>query len=72
MFRMLESQRELYALLNVSPNAVIPLEIGGGNGLPGLIIGASTNTNLSAVDGDWMGRAVRLQYHSEYGEHLLT
>lgn len=69
---MLESQRELYALLHVLPNAVIPLEIGGGNGLQGLIIGASTNMNIPAVDGDWMGRAVRLQYRSEHGEDLLT
>jgi DUF917 family protein len=54
---MLESQRKLYALLNVTPNAVIPLEIGGGNGLQGLIIGASKNMDIPAVDADWMGRA---------------
>lgn len=54
---MLESQRELYALLKVEPNAVIPLEIGGGNGLQGLIIGASANMNIPAVDADLMGRA---------------
>jgi N-methylhydantoinase A/oxoprolinase/acetone carboxylase beta subunit len=55
--RILESQRELYALLNVAPSAVIPLEIGGGNGLQGLIIGASTNMDIPALDADLMGRA---------------
>jgi len=54
---MLESQRELYALLSVAPSAVIPLEIGGGNGLQGLIIGASTNMDIPALDADLMGRA---------------
>jgi DUF917 family protein len=63
-FRMLESQRELYALLNVSPNAVIPLEIGGGNGLQGLIIGASSNMNIPAVDADWMGRAYPVSWQT--------
>lgn len=54
---ILESQRELYAYLKKTPDAVIPLEIGGGNGLQGLIIGASNALNIPAIDGDWMGRA---------------
>ena len=53
--------------------AMIALEIGGGNGLQGMISGASSNMNLPTVgesisgyivvftdkstDGDWMGRA---------------
>lgn len=62
--RMLESQRELYALLRTKPNAVIPLEIGGGNGLQGLIIGATSNMDIAAVDGDWMGRAYPVSWQT--------
>ncbi len=43
--------------MKVKPNAVIALEIGGGNGLQGMILGALTNMNIPTVDGDWMGRA---------------
>ncbi|KAH7305500.1 hypothetical protein B0I35DRAFT_400173 [Stachybotrys elegans] len=61
---MLESQRELYAFLKVKPTAVIPLEIGGGNGLQGLIIGASTSLDIPAIDGDWMGRAYPVSWQT--------
>ncbi|KAF3048398.1 hypothetical protein E8E12_011764 [Didymella heteroderae] len=61
---MLESQRELYAYLRKTPDAVIPLEIGGGNGLQGLIIGASTAMNIPAIDGDWMGRAYPVSWQT--------
>jgi DUF917 family protein len=54
---MMQSQTELYKYMGVQPDAVICLEIGGGNGLQGMILGASTNMNLPTVDGDWMGRA---------------
>ncbi|KAN0112468.1 DUF917 domain containing protein [Hyaloscypha variabilis] len=54
---MMQAQNELYNYMNVKPNAVIALEIGGGNGLQGMILGASTNMNIPTVDGDWMGRA---------------
>jgi DUF917 family protein len=60
----MESQRELYAYLNVKPNAVIPLEIGGGNGLQGFVIGASTNMDIPTVDGDWMGRAYPISHQT--------
>lgn len=55
---MMEAQNELYAL-GLTPRAthMIALEIGGGNGLQGMILGASTNMNIPTVDGDWMGRA---------------
>lgn len=55
---MMEAQNELYAL-GLTPKAthMIALEIGGGNGLQGMILGASTNMNIPTVDGDWMGRA---------------
>jgi DUF917 family protein len=61
---MLESQRELYTLLGVKPNAIIPLEIGGGNGLQGLIIGASSNMNIPALDADLMGRAYPVSWQT--------
>ncbi|KAG9254169.1 uncharacterized protein F5Z01DRAFT_736979 [Emericellopsis atlantica] len=61
---ILESQCELYAFLNKSPNAVVPLEIGGGNGLQGLIIGASNALDIPAIDGDWMGRAYPVSWQT--------
>ncbi|KKY18077.1 putative hydantoinase [Phaeomoniella chlamydospora] len=61
---ILESQRELYEFMKVNPTAVISLEIGGGNGLQGLILGATTNMNLPTVDGDWMGRAYPISHQT--------
>ncbi|KAK7397579.1 hypothetical protein QQX98_013054 [Neonectria punicea] len=61
---ILESQRELYAYLKTKPNAVIPLEIGGGNGLQGLVIGASSAMDIPAIDGDWMGRAYPVSWQT--------
>ncbi|KAK8055364.1 hypothetical protein PG993_000591 [Apiospora rasikravindrae] len=61
---ILESQKELYEYLKVKPTAVISLEIGGGNGLQGLILGASTNMDIPAVDGDWMGRAYPVSHQT--------
>ncbi|OCL04608.1 DUF917-domain-containing protein [Glonium stellatum] len=55
---MMEAQEELYELFKGGrATAMIALEIGGGNGLQGMILGASTNMNIPTVDGDWMGRA---------------
>ncbi|KAH8687733.1 hypothetical protein BGZ60DRAFT_522381 [Tricladium varicosporioides] len=54
---MMQAQLELYKYMKVKPDAMIALEIGGGNGLQGMILGASTNMNIPTVDGDWMGRA---------------
>lgn len=54
---MMQSQRVLYAQVGYQPTVTIALEIGGGNGLQGLFLGASCNMNLPTVDGDWMGRA---------------
>ncbi|KAH6869763.1 hypothetical protein B0T10DRAFT_593248 [Thelonectria olida] len=61
---ILESQRELYEYLKTKPDAVIPLEIGGGNGLQGLIIGASSALDIPAIDGDWMGRAYPVSWQT--------
>jgi DUF917 family protein len=54
---MMEAQTELYATISKRATAMIALEIGGGNGLQGMILGASTMMNIPTVDGDWMGRA---------------
>ncbi|KAK6069987.1 hydantoinase protein [Seiridium cupressi] len=61
---IMESQTVLYDFLKVKPNAVISLEIGGGNGLQGLILGASTNMDIPTVDGDWMGRAYPVSWQT--------
>ncbi|OHF03720.1 hypothetical protein CORC01_01039 [Colletotrichum orchidophilum] len=61
---IMESQRELYAYLKTKPTAVISLEIGGGNGLQGLILGASTNLDVPTIDGDWMGRAYPISHQT--------
>lgn len=55
--QMMEAQRELYKVCGTEATHMIAVEIGGGNGLQSMIIGASTNMDLPAVDGDWMGRA---------------
>ncbi|THZ92560.1 DUF917-domain-containing protein [Aureobasidium pullulans] len=54
---MMDAQRGLYEMCDRKATAMIALEIGGGNGLQGMILGASSNMNLPTVDGDWMGRA---------------
>ncbi|KAA8616942.1 hypothetical protein PtrSN002B_008068 [Pyrenophora tritici-repentis] len=52
------AQRQLYKLYQGGyATHIIPLEIGGSNGLQGLVLGASTNMDIPCVDGDWMGRA---------------
>lgn len=56
---MMEAQTELANILPREKRAthMIALEIGGSNGLQGMILGASTNMDVPVVDGDWMGRA---------------
>lgn len=56
---MVQAQEELARILPADKRAthMIALEIGGGNGLQGMILGASSNMDLPCVDGDWMGRA---------------
>ncbi|KAK3989927.1 hypothetical protein QBC44DRAFT_395417 [Cladorrhinum sp. PSN332] len=54
---MMDAQRELYKICEDRATHMIALEIGGGNGLQGLTLGASSNMDLPCVDGDWMGRA---------------
>ncbi|PSN69623.1 DUF917-domain-containing protein [Corynespora cassiicola Philippines] len=55
---MMDAQNHLYKLFEGGrATHIIPIEIGGSNGLQGLVLGASTNMNVPCVDGDWMGRA---------------
>jgi DUF917 family protein len=54
---MMEAQTELYKICPNHPTHIIALEVGGGNGLQGMTLGASTNMDIPCVDGDWMGRA---------------
>ncbi|KAJ4409144.1 hypothetical protein N0V82_009557 [Gnomoniopsis sp. IMI 355080] len=56
---MMQAQEELAKILTHDRQAthMIALEIGGGNGLQGMILGASSNMDVPVVDGDWMGRA---------------
>ncbi|KAJ4352843.1 hypothetical protein N0V95_003890 [Ascochyta clinopodiicola] len=54
---------------------VIPLEIGGSNGLQGLVLGASSNMNVPCVDGDWMGRAYPTKWQTTpvvFGEREIV
>ncbi|CAI6284704.1 unnamed protein product [Periconia digitata] len=55
---MMHAQEHLYTLYpGGRPTHFIPIEIGGSNGLQGLVMSASSNLNIPCVDGDWMGRA---------------
>ncbi|KAI0029784.1 hypothetical protein K488DRAFT_55600 [Vararia minispora EC-137] len=54
---MIDAQRAVYAIVGGKPDAFVLLEIGGGNGLQGFLLGASCNMDVPTVDGDWMGRA---------------
>ncbi|EOO02161.1 putative hydantoinase protein [Phaeoacremonium minimum UCRPA7] len=52
---MLEAQHELYKICERKATHMIALEIGGGNGLQGMILGSLLG--LEIPDADWMGRA---------------
>lgn len=54
---LLEAQTELYKICDRPATHMISIEVGGANGLGGLILGCSTSMNIPTVDGDWMGRA---------------
>ncbi|KAJ4309149.1 hypothetical protein N0V84_011672 [Fusarium piperis] len=54
---LLEAQQELYKICEKSATHMISVEIGGANGLTGLLLGSSTQMDVPTVDGDWMGRA---------------
>ncbi|KAJ4197675.1 hypothetical protein NW755_000372 [Fusarium falciforme] len=54
---LLEAQHELYKICERSATHMISVEIGGANGLSGLLLGSSAQMDVPTVDGDWMGRA---------------
>lgn len=55
---MIDAQNHLYELYRGGrATHIIPLEIGGSNGLQGLVLAASSNMDIPCVDADWMGRA---------------
>lgn len=55
---MMMAQTVLYDFLKTKPRAILPLEIGGGNGMQGLLLGAPTQMDVPCLDGDWMGRGM--------------
>ncbi|KAH8881479.1 hypothetical protein GQ53DRAFT_812639 [Thozetella sp. PMI_491] len=59
---MMEAQIELYKICDKRATHMIALEIGGGNGLQGMSLGASLNMDIPCVDGDWMGRAYPVKH----------
>ncbi|KAL0941470.1 hydantoinase [Colletotrichum truncatum] len=54
---MQEAQEEMCRQIGQPATHMIAVEIGGANGLQSMMLGSSTNMNVPAVDGDWMGRA---------------
>ena len=72
----MDAQTHLYDLINGGyATHIIPLEIGGSNGLQGLVLGASTNMNIPCVDGDWMGRAYPTKWQTTpvvFGEREIV
>ncbi|KAK8056392.1 hypothetical protein PG993_001619 [Apiospora rasikravindrae] len=64
---MLQAQEALYkACPDQRATHMISVEIGGGNGLQSMILGASGpgGMDLPAVDGDWMGRALPTKWQT--------
>lgn len=72
----MQAQQHLYALFTGGrATHIIPLEIGGSNGLQGLVLGASPNMNIPCVDGDWMGRAYPTKWQTTpvvFGEREIV
>lgn len=72
----MDAQNHLYELYKGGrATHIIPLEIGGSNGLQGLVLGASTNMNVPCVDGDWMGRAYPTKWQTTpvvFGEREIV
>ncbi|KAI8940170.1 hypothetical protein NX059_003877 [Plenodomus lindquistii] len=73
---MMDAQNHLYELYKGgAATHIIPLEIGGMNGLQGLVLGASTNMDIPCVDGDWMGRAYPTKWQTTpvvFGEREIV
>ncbi|KAJ4288169.1 hypothetical protein N0V90_012186 [Kalmusia sp. IMI 367209] len=73
---MMDAQEHMYKLFpGGRATHIIPLEIGGSNGLQGLVLGASSNMNIPCVDGDWMGRAYPTKWQTTpvvFGERKIV
>jgi DUF917 family protein/N-methylhydantoinase A/oxoprolinase/acetone carboxylase beta subunit len=73
---MMDAQNHLYELFKGGrATHIIPLEIGGSNGLQGLVIGSSQNMDVPCVDGDWMGRAYPTKWQTTpvvFGEREIV
>lgn len=73
---MMDAQNHLYDLFKGgAATHIIPLEIGGSNGLQGLVLGSSQNMNIPCVDGDWMGRAYPTKWQTTpvvFGEREIV
>lgn len=73
---MMDAQNSLYELFKGGrATHIIPLEIGGSNGLQGLVLGASSNMDIPCVDGDWMGRAYPTKWQTTpvvFGERKIV
>lgn len=73
---MMHAQDHLYSLYpGGRPTHFIPIEIGGSNGLQGLVLGASPNLNIPCIDGDWMGRAYPTKWQTTpvvFGEREIV
>lgn len=54
---LVEAQRELARVFHREITHIMPIEIGGGNGLQGMILGSSSNINMPSLDADFMSRA---------------
>ncbi|KAI3328960.1 hydantoinase [Xylariaceae sp. AK1471] len=54
---MVQAQEELFKVCGQRATHMIAVEIGGHNGLQSMLLGASSNLDIPAIDGDWMGRA---------------
>ncbi|KAL6711918.1 hypothetical protein ACN47E_002961 [Coniothyrium glycines] len=73
---MMDAQEHLYDLYKGGrATHIIPLEIGGSNGLQGLVLGATTNLNVPCIDADWMGRAYPTKWQTTpvvFGEREIV
>jgi DUF917 family protein len=73
---MMDAQNHLYDLFKGGrATHIIPVEIGGSNGLQGLVLGSSPNMNVPCVDGDWMGRAYPTKWQTTpvvFGEREIV
>ncbi|KAI0505574.1 hypothetical protein F5B22DRAFT_651639 [Xylaria bambusicola] len=54
---MVQAQEALFRACGKRASHMIAVEIGGHNGLQSMLLGASSNLDIPAIDGDWMGRA---------------